>query len=141
MRSSIAPSSSSSLRGSSGPGSSKSTAARSCDTAALISSERAGASPSQNGIEGGWPCASAPRAPRGIAACQHLDDLVEIFLLEIPIRVGPPAKREQRLFVPFLFGGGLGNDLLCEDIERLVGHAHAVELAVAHGAHHRRAFD
>ncbi len=57
----MAGSSSPSLRGASGPGSSKSSAVRSRDTASLISSLRAGASPSQNGIDGGWPWASATR--------------------------------------------------------------------------------
>src|SRR6059036_1121254 len=55
-----APSSPSRL-GTSGPGNKASAPARSRDTAAVISSLRAGASPSQNGIEGGWPSASATR--------------------------------------------------------------------------------
>ena len=57
----MARSSSPSPRSSSGPGSRESTAPRRRDTASLISSLREGASPSQNGIEGGWPFASATR--------------------------------------------------------------------------------
>ncbi len=57
----MARSSSPSWRGASGPGSSASTAARRRETASLISVLREGASPSQKGIEGGWPCASATR--------------------------------------------------------------------------------
>ena len=39
--------------------------ARSCDTAAESSQVRPGASPSQNGMVGGWPLASSTRmAPR-----------------------------------------------------------------------------
>jgi hypothetical protein len=60
-RKAIADSSSPSWRGASGTGSSASTAARSFETAVLISVLRDGASPSQNGIDGGWPWASATR--------------------------------------------------------------------------------
>ena len=61
-----------SARGCSGPGSSAFAAERSRETAALTSSLREGASPSQNGIEGGWPCASATRTtPLPIRRIRH----------------------------------------------------------------------
>jgi len=68
------------------------------------------------------------------------DDLVELGLFETAVRVSAADEFEQRILVPFL-GGGFGDDLLREHVERLVRNEHAVELAVLHRAHHCRAFD
>jgi len=76
----------------------------------------------------------------GIAVREHGDDLVELGLFQAAVRVGAAEKLEQRLLVPFLCGR-FGCDLLREHVERLVGDEHAIELAVLHRAHHRRAFD
>src|SRR5436190_2076869 len=134
-----------SRRGESGPGSSKSTAARKCETATLISALRAGASPSQNGIEGGWPPASAtrttPSAARDVAAREHLHHFHELRLFEVPIGISAFEQLEKRVLIPLFFGGALGDDLLREHVERLVRHADPVELAVVHRAHHGGALD
>ena len=83
----------------------------------------------------------AAAAARRVPAGEHLDDLIELFFLEVAIRIGAFAEVEQRLLVPFLLRRGLGDDLLGKDVERLVRHRDAVELAVMDSAHHRGAFD
>ena len=82
----------------------------------------------------------AAAAPGRVAGREHRDDVVELLAREIAIRIGAAQEVEERVLVPFL-GGRFGDDLLREHVERLLRDADAVELAVPHGAHHRRAFD
>ena len=85
---------------------------------------------------------TASAATRRVAAREHFHDFHELGLFE---RRGRDRRRlkscEQRVFVPLLFGRRLGHDLLRQHVERLVRHRDAIELAVMHRAHHRRALD
>ncbi len=86
---------------------------------------------------------SAARRPRlrGEAAREHLHHFRVFRALEAAVGIGPAHEREERRFVPFFLGGHLGHDLLREHVEGRIGHRDAVELAVGHRAHHRRALD
>ncbi len=83
----------------------------------------------------------AAAAPRRVAAREHVHHFVEFLFLQVPVRICDLEQLEKRRLVPLLLGRGLGDDLLREDIERLVGHRHLVELAIAHRPHHSRALD
>ena len=61
----------------------------------------------------------APAAPRRNALGQHLEHVVEGRTFEVPVRPSPTNEREELVFVD-VFGGGDGDHLLCQDVERLV---------------------
>src|SRR5262249_20672739 len=84
---------------------------------------------------------AAPAAAGDVAAREHLPDLEGSLLLEIPGRVALLEKPGQSVLAPLPLRRGLGDDLLGEDVERLVGHRDPVELALAHRLDHGGAFD
>ena len=59
---------------------------------------------------------------------------------EIAIRIGAADQGVQIVFAPVLAGGG-GDDLLRQNIERVLGDLDALQIAVADGANERGAFD
>ncbi len=71
---------------------------------------------------------------------KHLQHVFVIGAVEIPVGVGPSKRVVELLFSP-LVGGGRGDDLLSEDVERSLGNLESVELPFADAAHERRALD
>ena len=60
--------------------------------------------------------------------------------VKIRIAIGAANEREQIVFPPVL-GGGHGDDLLGQHVERRRRHQQAIELALGNRAHQRGAFD
>ena len=85
---------------------------------------------------------SAPRRPRRVlkpsASMPH--DGVEILARQVAIGPGAAHQREQLVLAPFA-RADLGDDLLRQHVERLLGDREAIELAAAHAVEQRRAFD
>ena len=83
---------------------------------------------------------AAASALGGESVRGHLHDGVEVFARQIAIGPGAAHDREQ-LVLGIVAARGLGDDLLRQDVERRVVHDDAIELAAAHRAQERRAFD
>ena len=76
----------------------------------------------------------------GDAFAEHLDDLVEVVTVEFRVGCGLAEEVEEVVLAPGL-AGGLGDDLLGEDVERRYGRVEAVEAAGLDGAHEGGALD
>src|SRR6266702_4217734 len=123
-----------------GSASRSATSWRSRETSSESSDVRPGASPSQNGIEGGCPCASATRTPRREPVREHVHDVVKIRARDVAVRIRAAHELVQRGFVPLLAGHGR-DDLLRQDVERVLRDDQPVESPLARGAHQGSAFD
>ena len=84
--------------------------------------------------------AGALPVPRREALGEHAHDGVEVGALQRRVGPGAADEREQRVLAPFA-AGGLGDDLLREDVERRGDDAQRIELAAAHRVEQRGAFD
>ncbi len=85
---------------------------------------------------------SAPRRPRRVVkpSASMCTTASKSSRVRVAIRPGAAQQREQLVFAPFL-RGDLGDDLLRQHVERLVGNRQAIELAATHAVEQRRAFD
>ncbi len=106
--------------------------------------------------DGGQPCAApaaqqmidavvmqqraAPAAPRREAFAQHRDQRVEIGARQRAVRPGAAQQGVKLILRPVLCRD-FRDDLLGENIERLMGNLQPVELLAAHAVEQRRAFD
>ena len=63
----------------------------------------------------------------GDALGEHLQNVFEFLTRQIAIRIGAPNHLEQFVLVP-LFAAQHGDDLLRQDVERLVGNHDAIEI-------------
>src|SRR5262245_52356815 len=79
--------------------------------------------------------ASAAAASR-VALSQHSNDGIEIVPPEIAIRIGVANHFIKRVLGP-LIGCNRGDDLLSQDVQRLLRYAEPVQLAPAHGVNQR----
>ena len=84
-------------------------------------------------------CAAPPSARRE-ALGQHLHDGVEVLPREVTVRIGAAHQVEERILLPFLAGHGR-DDLLRENVERVVRDDQPVERPPARGPHERGALD
>ena len=83
---------------------------------------------------------AAPALTRRKTLRQHPDDRVELLPRQIAERPGAPQAVEQFRLRPVL-RGDLGDDLLRQHVERLLGDRQPVEFAAADSVEQRRAFD
>ena len=83
---------------------------------------------------------AAPPAAGGEAVGQHCHHCGKILARQLPVGPGAADQRVKLVLAPFP-GRDLGDDLLGQHIERLVGDAQPIELAAAHTVDQRRAFD
>ena len=83
---------------------------------------------------------AAPAAPGAEAFGQHADHGREILARQRAVRPGAADQRIQLVLVPFA-RRDLGDDLLRQHVERLLGDRQPVELAAAHAVEQRRALD
>ena len=83
---------------------------------------------------------AAPAAPAGVALGQHRQHRGEILARERAIGPGAAEAGEERVLAPFA-RGDFGDDLLRQDVERLLGEREAIELAAADAVEQRCAFD
>ncbi len=74
---------------------------------------------------------AAPAALRVKPIGQHPHQLTEFFAGDVAERIGALINRQQLVFLPLL-QRNFGDDLLCQNIERLVRHLDAVELPEPH---------
>ena len=74
------------------------------------------------------------------ALAEHLDDVVEVVAVEVAVGPGAADEVEQVVLAPVL-AGGLGDDLLRQDVERRDRLDDAVEAPGAHGADQGGALD
>ena len=74
---------------------------------------------------------ATPPPARGEAPGPHLDNLVELAALEMPVRVRATYQREERFLRPVL-AGRFRHDLLGENIEWHLDHPQAVQLTPPH---------
>src|SRR5262249_2878251 len=79
-------------------------------------------------------------ATRGEAFAQHRDEAGEILARGGAIGPGATEEREQLILVA-LARSNLGDDLLRQHVERLLGDRQLIELAAPHGIDERRALD
>src|SRR5688572_5509133 len=71
---------------------------------------------------------------------QHAHDRIELFTLEVAIRIRATGQREQVIFSP-LFSSDSGDDLLREDIERTFRDFELIQFAPPHRVNDRGALD
>ena len=83
---------------------------------------------------------TASSAPRGETVSDHFHNGVEIGSCQPAIRPCPAHEREQLIF-GIVGARRLGDDLLCQHVERRLVRHDAIELAASHRAQQRRAFD
>ena len=69
----------------------------------------------------------------GIAAVEHVEDVLELLARELAIGLGRVDQRQQVVERPFLVGDHR-DDLLGEDIEGVGGHDRLLDQALAHSA-------
>ena len=82
--------------------------------------------------------AAAPAG--GEALGQHPDDRVEVVARQRAKGPAAPQQVEERIFLPVLCGD-LGDDLLGEHVERLLGNREPIEFAAANAVEERGALD
>jgi hypothetical protein len=78
-------------------------------------------------------------ASGGEAFSQHADDFVKFRLFQRAVGICTAKQLEQACLIP-LTRGDLGDNLLCQDVQRLLWDAEAVELAPPHRIQQGRAF-
>src|SRR2546423_846500 len=81
---------------------------------------------------------AAAAAVRGKAIRQHAYDTVEVLPLQASERIRALHEAKEGVLVPLLCRSG-GDDLLRQDIERLLRDAEAVQLTGPHGGEQSRA--
>ncbi len=83
----------------------------------------------------------APASPFGGEPFRHhAHDLVEALARQVAVRVGAPHHLEQLILRP-LHRGHLGNDLLRQHVQRLLGDDQLIQLALRHRVQQRHALD
>ena len=83
---------------------------------------------------------AAPAAPGRETLRQHLDDVVEFLPCQVGEAVGPTHHLEELVLTAFP-GADLGNDLLRQDVERLLRDDQRIELTASHRIEQRDALD
>src|SRR5439155_25489391 len=76
-------------------------------------------------------CAPAPFGAKTLR--QHAQNAVEFLAREVAIRISPAQQLKKLLLVP-IFTGGAGDNLLSEQIERLLRYVQTIQLATADAA-------
>ena len=82
----------------------------------------------------------APAAPRGEALREHGDHRIEFGARQGPVWPRAAQALIERVLRPVL-GGNLGDDLLGQHVDRLVGNLETVQLAAPHAVEESCAFD
>ncbi len=71
---------------------------------------------------------------------EHSENVIEFLTRQVAIRPGRAHEVKKLLLIPIL-ACGARDDLLSEDIQRLLGDQQAIQFTLAHAPEHRRAFD